>query len=219
MKYLLLTAVSCLLLTGCYTMMYPPPAEIIYVRGTDSTAGLPDSLVGKNITIVNQNQVIIGGYYSDPFYYRGDMFGGLGGLGGFGGNGCWDPYYYNPHGYGRHYYWNHGRWFQPGYSPEPVSPTPKTPRRGKEYRRSDAGFGNPSNLADAAGDSYVWPATLPVAVEQTPPTQADDKQPAVKPDNTRSLRSVATPAPDKPADPPAAQNDDAKTRRGDTRGR
>jgi hypothetical protein len=88
MKQLLLIAGLCLIITGCYTALYPPLNETDYgYRAGDSVMTVPDSLDGRNITIINQNQIIFDRYYQDPFYERGGFFGGYG---------CWDPYFYNP---------------------------------------------------------------------------------------------------------------------------
>jgi hypothetical protein len=215
MKYLLLAVSLCLSITGCYTMVYPPPSELVaeYNAG-DSVLIVPDSVAGNNITIINQNQIIFDRYYQDPFYQRNGYYGG---------SGYWDPYYYNPNRYHRVNYWKHGRYYS-GSSGGTVTPKVKTPRRDKDYRRSEALPENSPEANELVGitgtaSSPIYVRPLPVQPERNQNTavQVTDRD-----DNRRALRTVSTPnASDKEKQPDStkAQNDDKTQRRGNSRER
>jgi len=228
MKYLLLAASLCFGITGCYTMLYPPANELINGYAPDgSVVTVPDSVSGTNITIVNQNQIIFDRYYQDPFYQRGGFYGG---------SGYWDPYYYNPGGYYQDRRWRHGGYHYE-YPPETNTPKPKTPRREKDYRRSEVPADNPPYQINAINVQAPAPMIHPVRSEPAPPTQPEsdkvaESQPA-KPDsvkkeavksadNKRSLRSTQTPSSpetEEQPDAPKNQNEDKKPRREGTRAR
>ncbi len=212
MRTLLIAALLGFLLSGCYTMIYPPPGQMVYQQGGDSLS-LPDSAVaGRGITIINQNQIILDHYYQDDYYYRGDQAGGYG---------YWDPYYYDPRGYHQDRRWRHGWHHWNGNSGTPSSPPVKKPRREKDYRRSEAPTGNAPEGYQAASDQGLFPYLDPVAVNNIAPVQSDpgkaDPPPPKAADDSRTLRTavqpVVTPVPDKPAD------DTKKSRRDDSRGR
>ena len=210
----LLPAVSlCLGLTGCYTMILPPPSESSY---GDTSGGqvvtIPDSLSGKGVIIVNQNQVILDRYYQDLFYQRSGLFGG---------SGCWDPYYYNPRGY----YYDH-RWHRGGhYPPGPSSPQPKKSRRDEDYRSESPPVNSPGPEGASAGmarapASYAILADAPLPV-QTPSVSKDTVKEEVAPsgDNGRAPRSVQPSNPAEQTDPSDDQQNGNKSRRGIVRER
>jgi len=218
MKSLLPAVSLCLGLAGCYTMIYPPLDETARVADTGGqVVTLPDSLAGKSVIIVNQNQVIVDRYYQDPYYQRGGLFGG---------SGYWDPYYYNPRGYYQDNRWRHG-WYQPDYSPGSPSPQPKKSRRDKDYR-SEVPPADSPNPTGTSGVTAASPVSSPILADASPPVPTESgaaakSQPATQPgDSGRSLRSVQPPDssnPQKQSAPAADQPDDNKSRRGNARER
>jgi hypothetical protein len=212
MKYLLLTAAVCLSLTGCYTMLYPP---MNYVAPGYAVT-VPDSLAGRGVTIINQNQIIFDRYYQDPYYMRDGFFGGAG---------CWDPYYYNPYRYHHDYYWNR-QWYPSDNSPGNTAPKPLTPRREKDVRRSDAQpevTPRPTDTVAVQPSGSDSPAVRIEPAKPAPPEpkKAPEAQPAAPDDNKRTMRAVPapnTPEPEKQADTPKDQPND-KPRRDSTRDR
>ena len=208
MKSLLPAVSLCLSLSGCYTMIYPPLTESGYAQsGGGQVVTVPDSLAGKGVVIINQNQVIVDRYYQDPYYMRGGWFGSY-----------WDPYYYNPHGYYDSRRWHHG-WYD--YSPGTSAPEPKKPRRNKDYRRSEA---SPADLPPpGAGVQAPPPAsgTPPVLAEATTTVQPQPSKPDAAPpaDSGRALKPVQASSPANPPDAASDKKSEAKPRRGDTRGR
>ncbi|MFH0765165.1 MAG: hypothetical protein V2A61_01960 [Calditrichota bacterium] len=228
MKYLLPVVCLSFSLAGCYTMIYPPPSDTLYgINRSDSVLTLPDSIAGRGVTIINQNQIIFDRYYQDPFYYRGGLYGGYGG---------WDPYYYNPYGYRHDQRWHRG-WIYPGGTPGPVTPPPKKPRREKDYRGEEASpddSPNPTGLANADNSSSLssppksepnrQDPPVPVRIAESPPVKPDSaKSEASKPEErVRSVKSVKPPDPPENKTQPDTSQDkkeDKKPRRGNTRER
>jgi len=210
-----------LIFTGCYTMLYPPPEAASYGYGANEVLTIPDSLSGRGITIINQNQMILDRYYEDPFYRRDGFFGGYG---------CWDPYYYDHRGYNHDHRWHRGRYYDPGTPPGPVTPEPKKPRREKDQRRSEnppVDAPNQSATAFFAPAPTVTTAAIAPAQPQEPaevnnPTDAS----ALKPDGGN--KEAEKPREDKIAvksDPPAdslkakTPNDSAKDQKAEKKAR
>jgi len=210
LRRILFVSLVSLTLSGCYTMMYPPPDEITYAESqSDSMLTVPDSVVSGGVTIYNQNQLIMDSYYQDPYYYRG----------GYGGRyQYWDPYYYNPFGYHRNRYWWGHRGSGGNYTPgRPTPQTPLTPRREKDYRRSDVtlppgapAVAMPQTPSEPAVVVPTKPAEIPEPAKTPPPKPPEEK---------RSLRSTqpATPEPEKPVEP--EPKDDKTSRREKNRDR
>lgn len=166
MKSILAAGALSLALTGCYTILYPPLDYQLNAGAPDSSVlVIPDSLAGRGVIIVNQNQIIMGRYYEDLYYYREGWFGGFYG---------WDPYFYNPRGYYYRRYWRPGRG-NGGDAPGPVTPPEKKERREKDYRRSEA----PADNSD-------------IAVQIVSPPQKESSQPAIAspPSPTEPQRSI-----------------------------
>ena len=193
MKVLPLAFIVCLATAGCYTMIYPPPEELVYEYDVDSTLiNLPDSMSDADIIIYNQNQIIFDQYYMDPYYYR---------YGRYDRYGFWDPYYYNPYGYNRDNRWHHGRYYR-YYSPGKAAPKQKKPRRTENPREkpTDSDDGNSTNKQVK---SYIKPArkitTLETPDDASPSPISDDKKEPVaeKPDDKEKTAPVQTQVNDK----------------------
>jgi len=98
----LLLLIPVILLTGCYTMLYPPPEYFTYEEA------YPDSLLdssvvnGVNINIYNNiDNEYLGRYYQDSRYFRHY---------GWYDDYYWDPYYYNYDSYHHHHNWDRNRY-------------------------------------------------------------------------------------------------------------
>ena len=211
MRYLLLAVSLCIGVTGCYTMVYPPANDLVSGYGANgSVLTVPDSVSGNNITIINQNQIIFDRYYQDPYYQRGGFFGG---------SGCWDPYYYNPNRYHRVNYWHHGR-YQSGNSSGTITPKPKTPRRKKDYRRSEVPPNNSPKSTEvinmqASALTAIYVKSKPVQPVQPEPNKITKAQVTDPDDNRWALRTVSAPN----ASDTGKQLDEKTPRRGNSRER
>ena len=168
MKLVPVTLILCFSISGCYTIIYPPPEVLVDEFDTDSTViVIPDSLRDMNITIINENQLIFDRYYHDLIYYR---------YGWFGRYGYWDPYYYNPRYCYRDHRWRHGRYY-PHDSSGRAAPKPKKPRREKDYRRKPPASSENDDNSDSF-DGQIKP---------------NNQSSTVKTDNAISVESKSEP--------------------------
>ncbi len=220
MKYFFLAVALSLSLTGCYTMLYPPPSEMAGVYRTEgAVVTIPDSLAGQGITIINQNQnqIIFDRYYQDPYYQRDGYRGG---------SAYWDPYYYDSRRNHRRYYWQHGRYY-PDDSPRPTPPKQKTPRRDKDYRQSGELPSIPAQPTEPVNVRALRPAVpigqpTPVQPEATEPAHTSAAQVVNANDNDKALKvapEANPPEEKKKSESKNSSKESKSTRRGNTRER
>lgn len=185
-----------LLLTGCYTMIYPPPEYYAYEEATPDSLAETSVVNGVNINIYNNiDDVYLNRYYQDSRYFRQyrwyDEY-------------YWDPYYYNYGSYYHRRYWDHGH-YRSGYgSWSDKSRQPQKKRRTENYRRE-------SDQPDVPVDfppSIFKPSDNPAnAVALPPPPTPKEVKEEPK---QRSVRSIEEESKEKEAQ---KENEDGKKSR------
>lgn len=174
MKFLLISLLFCLLLTGCYTQFYAPPAELTEPTAPEAMAQ-PETVNGANVTIINENQNIMeyppyGRSLYNPYLQSGGSF--------------YDPYAYR-YDYPRPRY--RGGYYSPGSS----ASKPKQVRRRGSYRRESV----PPN----AGTNEAAPPQESISAGKTQGTQIDSQptvsEPKPKDQPQRTVRSTQPAAP------------------------
>ena len=199
MHIILLLLTVCLSLTGCYTMIDPPP-EAYYDAYEDTVYVEGDPVNGVSVTVINNNEIILDDYYNDMRYLRQYRWHD---------NYYWDPYYYDYRYYNNRHHWHSG-----GYHRGGAVARPKKLRREEPLRRphpsgdpgsSPSGGGNPAADSDQqtrrTGDSGDRPNAAPADDRSgngnIKANQSDDKPAEVKEKPKRTARRISAESPKK----------------------
>ncbi len=188
-----------LILTGCYTLLYPPPEYFSYEQA------IPDSLTdssvvsGVNINIYNNiDNEYLGRYYQDSRYFRHY---------GWWDDYYWDPYYYNYDSYHHHHHWDRGRYRVGRGHWDGKHRKPIRKRRTNNLRRefNQSGSNNlPPTISNPSGKSAnaIW--------KPLPPSLKEEEK---KPEK-RKVRSIEKESKEKESE--KEKKDGKKSRRKDS---